>query len=89
MKKIRITVLILLSAIILPCMFSCSRLSALRGKKPETTKYTNDDYHFSLVYPSYFGTVEEIPSQENGDEYRIELRHNKIDIPTVINNTDE
>ncbi|MBQ7699949.1 MAG: hypothetical protein IJT49_06370 [Clostridia bacterium] len=80
MKKIRITAVILLSVMLLPCFISCSRIAALRGEKPKTTKYTNSDYHFSLVYPSYFSEIKETPSQENGDEYGIELINNKNDV---------
>lgn len=80
MKKIRITVTILLAAVLLPWLVSCSRIAALRGEKPKTAKYVNSDYHFSLVYPSYFSEIKEIPSEENGDEYRIELRHNANDL---------
>ena len=80
MKQIRIFTILLVSVILLPCLISCSRLNALRREKPKTTKYTNSDYHFSLVYPSSFSEIAEIPSTENGDEYRIELRRNKDDI---------
>lgn len=80
MKKIRIISTIILAVMLLPFMISCSRIAALRGEKPKTTKYTNSDYHFSLVYPSYFSEIKEIPSEENKDEYRIELIHNKSDM---------
>ena len=79
MKKTRIAVFILLSAMLLPCLISCSRLSALRGGKADTAKYVNSDYHFTLVYPSYFNNIVEIPSEENGDEYRIEFKHGNDD----------
>ena len=80
MKKIKIISVILLSAVLLPCLISCSRLSSLRGEKPKTTKYTNSDYHFSLIYPTVFSEIKEIPSQENGDEYRIELKRSDNDL---------
>lgn len=80
MKKIRIITVIILSAMLLPSLISCSRLNSLRTEKPKTTKYTNSDYHFSLVHPTVFDEIKEIPSQENGDEYRIELIRNKTDL---------
>ncbi len=74
MKKIKAAAVILLCAVLLPTMISCSKLSFLRREKPKSAKYVNSDYHFSLVYPSSFENIKEIPSTENKDEYRIEFR---------------
>lgn len=80
MKKIRTAAALLLAAVLLPLMISCSKLPFLNRGKSDITKYVNEDYHFSLTYPSYFSTVKEIPSEENGDEYRIEISHNQTDL---------
>ena len=59
---------------VLPLLASCGRIRRIRNNTPSILTYTNADYHFSLTYPSGFDEIKEIPSEENGDEYRIELR---------------
>ncbi len=68
---------------VLSCFASCSRIASYLPGKAETQKYVNSDYHFSLVCPSYFSEIKEIPSEENGDEYRIELKNGKKSLITV------
>ena len=80
-KKAVCIILVLTSFI--PCFASCSYIERFTPKKPQTAKYENSDYHFTLTYPSYFSEIKEIPSEENGDEYRIELRHGKNDMIVV------
>lgn len=83
MKIKRIISVFLIFAVFIPCFASCSYLERLRPKKAEITTYTNSDYHFTLTYPSRFSEIKEIPSEENGDEYRIELRRNDTDMIVV------
>jgi len=69
--------MILAVTAVLPFIASCSKIASLLPGKAETVKYVNSDYHFSLVYPSYFNEIKEIPSEENDDEYRIEIKNGK------------
>ncbi|MBO4868596.1 MAG: hypothetical protein J5585_02660 [Clostridia bacterium] len=58
---------------ILPILSSCDRLKRIRGDEPKILTYENADYHFTLTYPSQFSQIKEIPSEENGDEYKIQF----------------
>ena len=69
--------MILTVTAVLPFIASCSKIASLLPGKAETAKYVNSDYHFSLVYPSHFSEIKEIPSEENDDEYRIEIKNGK------------
>ena len=82
-KTVKTAAILLLAAMLLPCLVSCSKIPFLNRKKAETQTYVNSDYHFSLTYPSSFFNIEEIPSEENGDEYRIEIRKSQTDKITI------
>ncbi|MBQ1848564.1 MAG: hypothetical protein II135_11205 [Clostridia bacterium] len=75
MQRRRILSILLLITAVLPALVSCSRIRELRRKTPETLKYVNEDYHFSLTRPSSFSEIVETPSEENNDEYLIELKN--------------
>lgn len=86
MKKIRFFALLLLSALLLPTLFSCSLLP----KKTEEglldcalTVYENDDYNFEFTYPSLFKTVTVTDSTENKDESVIEFKLDDTDYITM------
>ena len=83
MKIKRIISLLLAALAALPCLASCSKIASFLPGKEEITKYVNSDYHFSLTYPSYFSEIKEIPSEENKDEYRIEIRHGKKEMIAI------
>lgn len=82
MYRKRILAILLAAAAFLPMAVSCSRIKNLR-RTPEIIKYVNDEYHFSLTRPSYFSEIVEEPSEENKDEYRIELKNGEKDVITV------
>ena len=83
MKIKRIISLLLAALAAVPCLVSCSKIKSYLPGKAETSKYVNSDYHFSLVYPSYFSEIKEIPSEENKDEYRIEIKHGKNEMIAI------
>ena len=70
----------ILFAVLLPCLLSCSRIPFLNRNKQEKAKYTNADYHFSLTYPSYFSEIVETESTENKDEFTIEIKNTDTDV---------
>lgn len=75
MHRKRILSLLLAAVAVLPALVSCSRIRGLRRNTPEILKYVNEEYHFSLTRPSSFSEVVETPSEENDDEYLIELKN--------------
>ena len=79
----RILIIILTVTAVLTSFVSCSRLNRFRGEAPVISKYVNEDYHFTLTRPSAFSEIVETPSEENADEYHIDLKKSETDLISI------